>query len=201
MRPTTFFLSALLSVVPALAQNRTFRVDTNHTVIGFKATTVLFDVPGRFDRYCAEISGDPATLAGASIRLEIDARTVNTANKMRDDHLRTADFFDVARYPKITFISSQVRRERDQVVVKGILEMHGATKEIEIPFTSAEGRKGADMATWSYRWHLSLDRLAFALGADSVAAKIRLKREVKLDLLLVGFFQEPTKAAGKTQAR
>ena len=113
MRPTTFFLSALLSVVPALAQNRTFRVDTNHTVIGFKATTVLFDVPGRFDRYRAEISGDPATLAGASIRLEIDARTVNTANKMRDDHLRTADFFDVAPYPKITFISCQVRREGD----------------------------------------------------------------------------------------
>jgi polyisoprenoid-binding protein YceI len=156
---------------------------------------------GRFDRYHAEISGDPATLAGASIRLEIDARTVNTANKMRDDYLRTADFFDVARYPKITFISSQVRREGDQVVVKGILEMHGATKEIEIPFTSAEGRKGADMATWSYRGHPSLDRLAFDLGADSVAAKISLKREVELDLLLVGFFQEPTKAAGKTQAR
>jgi hypothetical protein len=55
---------------------------------------------------------------------------------------------------------------------------------------------GADVRTWSYRATLPLDRLEFGVGAESVAAKISLKKQVELDLLLVGFFEEPRAAAG-----
>ena len=191
-------VAALLLVTASSlgAQSRTFRVDTNHTVLGFKASTLLFDVPGRFDRFKAEIQGDPDTLAGVAIRIELDARSIDTANKKRDEHLRSADFFDAARYPKITFTSSQARREGGRVLVKGILTLHGVSRELEVAFVPAQGMNGAEVPTWSYRATLPLDRLAYGLGAESVAARISLKPEVELNLLLVGFFEQPA-GAGK----
>lgn len=183
-------LPALLLALPLLAQSRVFRVDENHTVLGFKASTLLFDVPGRFTRYKADIQGDPAAPEGAKVQLDIDAQSISTAIQARDEHLRSADFFDVARYPKITFTSREVHRDGDRVVVRGTLAMHGVTRDLDLSFVSAEGLNGAGTRTWSYRATLPLDRLDFGLGAESVAAKISLKRPVELDLLLVGFFEE-----------
>jgi polyisoprenoid-binding protein YceI len=189
--PLRSLLAALLLVFPLLAQTKVFHVDDTHTVLGFKASTLLFDVPGRFTRYKADITGDPAAPEGAKVLLEIDTKSINTANATRDNHLRTADFFDVAKYPKITFTSQSVRREGDRLLVRGALAMHGVTRDLELAFVSAEGMNGAGVRTWSYRASLPLDRLDFGIGADSVAAKISLKRQVDLDLLLVGFFEEP----------
>lgn len=183
-------LPALLLALPLMAQSRVFRVDENHTVLGFKASTLLFDVPGRFTRYKADIQGDPAAPEGAKVQIDIDAKSISTAIQARDEHLRSADFFDVAKYPKITFASREVRRDGDRVVVRGTLTMHGVTRDLDLSFVSAEGLNGAGTRTWSYRAALPLDRLDFGLGAESVAAKISLKRPVELDLLLVGFFEE-----------
>lgn len=186
-------LLALLLLLPLAAQTPTFRVDQTHTVIGFKASTLLFDVPGRFTRYKADIQGDPATLAGARVRLDIEAASVDTANGRRDDHLRSPDFFDAARHPALTFVSREVRRAGDKVLVRGTLTMHGVSRDLDLPFTAAEGLNGAGARTWSYRATLPLDRLDFGVGAESVAARISLKRQVELDLLLVGFFEAPGK--------
>ncbi|MDP1832039.1 MAG: YceI family protein [Geothrix sp.] len=194
-------LSALLLAVPLMAQNRVFRVDDNHTVLGFKASTLLFDVPGRFTRYKADIQGDPASPEGAKVRVDIEARSINTANGGRDEHLRSADFLDVAKHPKITFISREVRKEGDRLLVRGTLTMHGVSRDLDLSFVAAEGMNGAGAHTWSYRATLPLDRLDFGVGADSVAAKISLKRPVELDLLLVGFFEEPPVAATKPAGR
>ena len=190
-----FLLPALLLAIPLMAQSKVFRVDENHTVIGFKASTLLFDVPGRFNRFKVDIQGDPATLEGAKVRIDIDSKSINTANGSRDEHLRTADFFDVAKYPKITFTSTDVRKEGDKVRVQGTLEMHGVRKELTLSFEPAEGMNGADVHTWSYRTVMPLDRLDFGVGAESVAAKISLKRQVDMNLLLVGFFEEPAAPA------
>jgi polyisoprenoid-binding protein YceI len=189
-----FLLPALWLALPLLAQPRVFRVDDNHTVLGFKASTLLFDVPGRFTHYKADIQGDPAAPEGAKVQIDIDVKSISTAIQARDEHLRSADFFDVAKYPKITFTSREVRREGDRVVVRGTLAMHGVTRDLDLPFVTAEGMNGAGTHTWSYRATLPLDRLDFGLGAESVAAKISLKRPVELDLLLVGFFEEPQAA-------
>jgi len=185
----------LVLALPLAAQTKAFRVDTNHTVFGFKASTLLFDVPGRFDRYKVSIQGDPVDLSGVQIRVELEARSINTSNRKRDEHLRSEDFFDVEHFPKIVFTSSQIKRDGDKLVLRGTLEMHGAKQELEIPFTAAEGRNGADQPTWSYRATLPLDRLAYGIGSQSVAAKISLNKEVELNLMLVGFF-EPAPAPG-----
>jgi polyisoprenoid-binding protein YceI len=193
-------LPALLLGSTLVAQTRVFRVDANHTVLGFKASTLLFDVPGRFTRYKADIQGDPASLEGAQVRLDIETKSINTANVGRDEHLRTPDFFDVLKYPKITFLSKDVRKEGDRLVVRGALTMHGVSRELELPFVAVEGMNGAGAHTWSYRATLPLDRLDFGVGADSVAAKLSLKRQVELDLLLVGFFEEPQAPARHASA-
>jgi polyisoprenoid-binding protein YceI len=200
MRPRAalIVLSALFAAALALGADtgaKVFRVDANHTVIGFKASTPLFDVPGRFDTYKVEIQGDPAAPAGAKIRVDLEARSIDTANKARDKHLRSGDFFDVAAYPDITFTGTQVERSGDTVKVHGTLAMHGQSRDLDLAFKAAEGVNGAGKATWSYRATLPLDRLAFGLGADSVAAKISLRKEVELDLLLVGFFEDPAAPA------
>lgn len=195
--PVRFLLPALLLVAPLTAQTKAFRVDENHTVFGFKASTLLFDVPGRFATFKADIQGDPATLEGAKVRIDIEAKSLNTAIKSRDEHLRSADFFDVAKYPRITFTSTEVRKEGDRVRVQGTLQMHGVSKDLVLSFEPAEGMNGAGVRTWSYRTTLPLDRLDFGVGAESVAAKISLKRQVELNLLLVGFFEEPQVAMNK----
>lgn len=69
--------------------------------------------------------------------------------------------------------------------------MHGRKKDLQIEFKEATGLNGADMPTWSYKATLPLNRKDFWIGTDSVAAKISLKDEVQLDLLLVGFFDDP----------
>lgn len=191
MRLRSLLASGLLALAPLLAGDKVFTPDTNHTVIGFKAATLLFEVPGRFDRYRVMIQGDPDTPATVDIRLEIEARSVNTSNKMRDDHLRSDDFFDTAAFPKIVFTSTKAWRQGSQILVQGTLDMHGKKKEIQIAFQEAKGPNGAGTPTWSYRATLPLNRQDFGIGAESIAAKISLKDDVQLDLLLVGFFNDP----------
>ncbi|BDU70909.1 YceI family protein [Mesoterricola silvestris] len=188
--PSRILLALVLASSALAAGPGVFRTDTTHTVIGFKAQTLLFDVPGRFDRYKLEATGTPEDPRDARIRLEIETASVDTANPKRDDHLRSGDFFDAAKYPAIIFTSSRVSREGDKVTVHGTLEMHGKSQALDIPFQVREGINGAGKKTWSFRATLPLDRLAFGVGADSIAAKISLEKKVELDLMLVGFFEE-----------
>jgi polyisoprenoid-binding protein YceI len=194
MRHAPLLRIALLTLLPlaaAHAATKAFEVDTNHTSIGFTAGTFLFDVQGRFTRYKVQISGDPDTGADAKVRLEIDAASIDTGNKSRDKHLQSPDFFDVGKYPKIVFTSSKVAKEGSKVVIDGTLEMHGVKKDLRLSFEGVTGQNGAGVTEHAYKAELPLNRKDFGIGAESVAAKISLKDQVKLSLLLAGFFEEP----------
>jgi polyisoprenoid-binding protein YceI len=185
----------LLLFAPLMAGSRSLKVDTTHTVLGFKASTLLFDVPGRFTRYRLDVSGDPETLEGVQVKVDIEARSVDTSNRTRDEHLRSPDFLNAEQFPHILFESTQARREGEIVMVHGTLTLHGVRREMDLPFRFAQGRNGAGEPTWSYRATVPLDRLAYGVGAESVAAKISLKNTVELELLLVGSFAEPAPPA------
>jgi len=184
----------LILLTPLAAADRTFTVDRNHTVLGFKAATPLFEVPGRFDRYRVDITGDPEVPSAVKVRVELDAASINTANPSRDTHLKSADFFDAALHPKLVFTSDKAWREGEQVKVAGTLDIRGQRKELILAFTPATGLNGAGVPTWSYRSTLRIDRKDFGIGAESLAAKIGLKDNVDLDLLLVGFFGDAPEA-------
>jgi polyisoprenoid-binding protein YceI len=181
-------LAALFLASPASAQKK-FENDGNHTFIGFKATTTLFDVEGWFDKYNLLIEGDPAKPEGAKIKLEIDAKSINTRNKTRDKDLREPAFFDVKKYPKIIFTGTKATKEGDKVIVEGTLEMHGVKKDVKIPFKQVIAKNGAGYEQVVHKAYIKINRKDYGIGTDSIAAKISLDDEVELKLLVAGFFK------------
>ena len=197
MKRTLQILLALGLMAPAFAGDFTFKPDTNHTVLGFRAATLLFKVPGAFRSYKVDIDGDPNTLVDAKVKLSIDAKSIDTAIAGRDNHLRSDDFFDVAKFPKITFTSTKIWREGGRLMVSGPLDMHGVKKDVTLAFEESKGKNGAGVDTWSYEANLRINRKDYGIGNDSIGAKISLKDEVDLNLMLVGFFEEATPAKAK----
>ena len=74
-------------------------------------------------------------LASSKFEISIDVATINTGNGMKNTHAKSAGWFDVEKYPTITFASSTITKKASGYVAKGMLEMHGVKKEITIPFT------------------------------------------------------------------
>ena len=87
-----------------------FRIQPEASEISFRATSRLMNAEGHFGRFSGDVLADPNSPAGARITLTIDAASLDTGIQMRDKHLRSADFFDVARFPAITFRSRSVDR-------------------------------------------------------------------------------------------
>ena len=183
------FVSVLGVSGPASAAPRRFENDGNHTRVRFEASTPLFEVDGWFDRYNLQISGDPKTLKNVKVRVSIDAASINTNNAKRDKHLRSADFFDVQKHPKIVFTSTKASRRGDKIVVSGTLTMRGVEKPLEIPFTRVTARNGAGVMQTVFRGDFELDRNRWGIGSKSVAAKIGLNDAVRVKLVIAGFFK------------
>jgi polyisoprenoid-binding protein YceI len=177
----------LLFSSTAFAAFSALKLDRVHSKVAFTAGTVIFDVDGEFQQFDVEIDGDPSKPQTVKVRASIDAASINTENAKRDDHLRSADFFDVEKYPKITFASTSVKAKGAEINVKGNLSMHGKTKAVTIPFEVAKGKNGAGVDVTTYKGTLTIDRNDFGIGADSIAAKISLEDEVDIKLLIVTF--------------
>lgn len=186
-KPSTLALAGLFCLVSTVAWAKKFELDANHSYLAFTASTVIFDVEGRFTRYKIQASGDPETGAEGQIRVEIDTKSIETGNKTRDKHLQSDDFFAVVKYPKIIFTSKKITKDGNRLRVEGILDLHGAQKEITVPFTISSGINGAGIKEYAYKAEIPISRKDFAIGADSVAAKISLKDQVTLRLLVAGF--------------
>jgi len=180
-------LGALFVGTTAHAAYTPIELDAVHTKVAFTASTILFDVDGEFGKYAIEVDGDPSKPESVKVRAAIDVASIDTENTKRDNHLRSADFFDAAKYPQITFTSTSVSSKGEQLIVKGNLSMHGTTRLVTIPFKVARGKNGAGVDTTSYKGKLTIDRNDFGIGTDSVAAKISLEDEVDIKLLIVTF--------------
>lgn len=121
--------AAVLLSAPAAAAE--FTIDGAHSGAHFSVRHMMVsNVKGDFAGVTGKVvwSGDPAT---ASIEATIDTSTIDTGVDKRDEHLRSADFFDVAKYPTITFKSKKVEAAGPgKLKVRGDLTMHGVTKEV-----------------------------------------------------------------------
>ena len=120
---------ALLLAVTVAGAADTYKIDPAHTGVGFSIShLVISEVNGRFDDVAGEIVAESNVLVSA--KATIQTKSIDTAIKKRDEHLRSPDFFDADKYPTITFESTKV--EKNQIT--GNFTMHGVTKEITIPF-------------------------------------------------------------------
>jgi polyisoprenoid-binding protein YceI len=126
-------VTALVLPPTAAAQPRRFRIQPEASEIAFRATSRLMNADGRFSRFSGDVVVDPAALTSARISLTIDAASLDTGIEMRDNHLRSSDFFEVERFPTVTFQSVRVEAAGRRATVVGRLTLHGVTREIAVP--------------------------------------------------------------------
>jgi polyisoprenoid-binding protein YceI len=136
-----------LAALPALAQD-TYKIDPVHSEVSFKVRHALAKVSGRFSKFSGTIKVDTADISKSSVEVSIEAASITTDNEARDKHLKSADFFDVEKYPTLTFKSTGVKEvSKGKLEITGDFTMHGVTKRITFPITNAGTQPGMKPGT------------------------------------------------------
>lgn len=108
-------------------------IDPTHSEIGFKVKHMMFtNVSGKFTSYDATISTEEDDFTNSSIQFSADIASIDTNNTDRDNHLKSADFFDVENNPKLTFISTSLVKSGNDYELTGELTLHGITKTVQL---------------------------------------------------------------------
>lgn len=134
MRRISLFITVVLFIfsTPVLATD-TYVVDTAHSQIHFSVKHLMFfTVRGNFNEFSGSVEIDGAGQTLTAANATIQAASINTRNEERDEHLRSADFFDTANHPEISFVSKRVSGAGDNIEVVGDLRIRGVTREITL---------------------------------------------------------------------
>ena len=132
MRKLQLLAVALFATFTVYSQSWT--LDKTHAKLGFTATHMLIsDVEGFFKTFDIKLTSEKPDFSDAVIELTADANSINTDVEQRDKHLKGADFFDVEKFPTLTFKSTSFTKTGDKTYkLKGDLTMHGVTKPVEL---------------------------------------------------------------------
>lgn len=179
-----------------------FEFDKAHTFIGFEVNHMgLIDVPGHFRDITGSINYDAADISKSTVTFTAKAASIDTGVEARDNHLRSADFFDVAKFPDITFTSKKVERRGDDIVVTGDFTIKGVTKSITFDFDingflPGSERKGMTMGVSA---DTEINRFDYGVdyGKNAPAGRPGIGNRVEIDLRIeaVKAKAEPAKAA------
>jgi polyisoprenoid-binding protein YceI len=185
-------LIAAVAAMPLFAQNaapENWVVDKAHSSAQFKVRHMMSNVVGTFRDFDGNITIDRANPAKSSVQFTIQTKSIDTGNTNRDEHLRSADFFDVAKFPTISFKSTSVAKKSDDSFdVTGDLTMHGVTKRVTLPVSflgfasTARGEKAGfeieatvNRKDYGIVWNKTLDEGGLLLGED---VKVTINLEV-----------------------
>jgi len=158
----TFFLTAYATTPMS--------VDTAHSNVGFSVPIAggLSQVSGKFGQFSVNLSFDENDITKSTVEATIKADSISTGISARDNHLKTADFFDAAKFPDITFKSKKIEKKGKSLILTGDFSMHGVTKEISFPFTVVGNcyDKKANAATLpcGFAGTLKLDRRDYGIS-------------------------------------
>jgi polyisoprenoid-binding protein YceI len=167
-----------------------YKIDPDHSTVGFKIRHLIGKVNGRFDKYTGTFAYDPQNLKAFKASATIDATSINTNVGKRDDHLRSADFFDVQKFPTLSFLStSVVSSDKNKIKLRGDLTIHGVTKpvilDVEILGTIKDpwGNERASLVGTT-----TINRTDFGLTWNKVieAGKLMVGEEVEITLEIEG---------------
>lgn len=165
-------------------------IDPTHSSVEFSIRHMMFtNVKGSFQTYEASIEADPSDLTTADITFSVDLASVDTKNEDRDNHLRSADFFDVENKPKMTFTSTKVeKKDEREYAVTGDLSLNGVTKSETFDVTfegqgkdpwgnekagfSAEGT--LNRSDYGLTWNAALET-----GGVLVGDKVKISLEIQ----------------------
>lgn len=134
MRKISILAALLVLGVPGLALAAPWVFDAAHSAVQFKVRHLMVsNVRGDFEKVSATVHYDEKDITKSHAEVTIDANSINTRIKQRDDHLRSADFLDTAKYPTITFKSKRVEKAGEgRLKMTGDLTLHGVTKEVAL---------------------------------------------------------------------
>jgi polyisoprenoid-binding protein YceI len=129
----TPFAAFVLAASPVLAAD-TYVIDKSHSEAVFQIRHLVSRVSGRFNDFTGSIKADAAKPEDSSVEFSIKAATINTDNENRDKDLRSPNFFDVEKFPELTFKSTSIKATgKDKYDVTGTLTIHGVSKQVTLP--------------------------------------------------------------------
>lgn len=170
-----------------------YQIDKGHSEVSFQVRHLLTKVRGHFGDFGGAIRFDEQHPASSNVDVTIQAASVNTQTADRDAHLRSGDFFDVEKYPTLTFKSVSVKpRSADAFDVLGDLTIHGVTKQVTLPVSylgKAKDPWGNEKA--AFEADLTINRKDFDLGWNAVleAGGFVVGDEVKISLSIQALAQ------------
>jgi len=166
---------ALFCVVTAFGQNYTPADDGSK--VRFVIKNFGINTGGTFEGLAGTITFDPANLANASFNITVDAKTVDTDLEARDNHLRKEEYFDVEKYPKVSFKSTKITTTNKDgyLFMFGVITIKNISKEISFPFKQTSKDGGI-----LFDGEFKLNRLDFGVGGKSFSMSDELNVELSI---------------------
>ncbi len=163
----------------------TWVIDPAHSNVGFSVRHLMSRVRGRFTEFAGEITvGETPELSSASVTIEL--ASVTTGNDMRDNHLRTKDFFDVEQTPKMTFASTGIRSVDGGWVLSGDLTIRDVTKGVDIALeflgVDPTGLQGEQRIGFDGRTSITRSDFGVSFGVAAEGAKVVIGDKVDIHL-------------------
>ena len=187
MKKILSLLTLMLFTVSVFAQ-KVLVNDPAHSRIQFTTTHLTInDIVGNFDKAALTINADEKNFVNSKIMFEVDPSTINTHIEARDNHLKSADFFDVATYPKMVFASTSMKRvKKNYYRVNGNLLMHGVTKPVTVTliYRGSTINQMNKKTTHGYQVLTTLKRSDFGIGPKFPEAMISDLVRIKGDFEL-----------------
>jgi polyisoprenoid-binding protein YceI len=176
------------AALAAPSGERVYHVDRGKSEVAFVVSHMIGKVRGHFASFGGDIKGDPARATTAEVTFTIKSASINTGLAQRDDHLRTADFFDVKTYPEIVFKSEKiVHREKNLYDVHGSLSMRGVTKRLVLPVYMAPAPTKSDPGAFRFETQTTLKRGDFGIAWNKAVGSggMMLGETVDVEIQLV----------------
>lgn len=168
-------ITAIALLVTIISFGQTYTPTDAGSKVHFVIKNFGINTRGSFDGLAGSITFDPANLSTASFNVTVDAKTVDTDIEARDNHLRKAEYFDVEKYPKISFKSTKITATNKDgyLYMFGVITIKNVSKEISFPF-SQTSKDGGILFKGDFR----LNRKEFGVGGSSFS----LSDDVSIEL-------------------
>lgn len=165
----------------------TWQIDPAHSSVNFAVKHMMFStVRGLFSRFSGTIVADGGDPTNHSVEVDIETASISTGDEKRDEHLRSADFFDAEKYPTISFKSTKVESKgEEEYLVVGDLTMHGETNQAELRMTfNGSGMSPFGMEVAGYTAETEINRTEYGLtwNATLESGGVLVSDKVKITL-------------------
>lgn len=191
MKKTLTTLVAVAALTFGAKAQASWNVDASHSKLGFAVTHMMVsETEGKFKVYEGKVTSvkPDADFTDAKVEFSVDAASINTDDEKRDGHLKSPDFFDVEKFPKITFVSTSMKpgKVKGTYTLVGNLTMHGVTKPVTLTAIGASKivKDPYGMERYAFKVTGNINRKDFGLNWNAAleAGGVAVSENVRVDV-------------------